>query len=78
VRREVEQEEQEEEQEEERRQLLGRLEALELLPAALRRSELQLQEVQDRELSMEARSTELSTSLQDLCMKVSVTSRTSA
>lgn len=53
-----------------RRDLLGRLAELEPLPEALRRSELQLQEAQDRERSQERRSMELSTTLIDLRMKV--------
>ncbi|TMS08010.1 outer dense fiber protein 2 isoform X1 [Larimichthys crocea] len=53
-----------------RRELLGRLAELEPLPEALRRSELQLQEAQDRERSQERRSMELSTTLTDLRMKV--------
>ncbi|KAK9533048.1 hypothetical protein VZT92_010401 [Zoarces viviparus] len=65
VRRELEQE-----VEEVRSELLGRLAALEPLPEALRRSELQLQEAQDREHSQERRSTELSTTLTDLRVKV--------
>ncbi|XP_068561838.1 outer dense fiber protein 2 isoform X2 [Cebidichthys violaceus] len=65
VRRELEQE-----MEEVRSELLGRLAALEPLPEALRRCELQLQEAQDREHSQERRSMELSTTLTDLRMKV--------
>ncbi|XP_075935705.1 outer dense fiber protein 2 isoform X6 [Anarhichas minor] len=65
VRRELEQE-----VEEVRSELLGRLAALEPLPEALQRSELQLQEAQDREHSQERRSMELSTTLTDLRMKV--------
>lgn len=53
-----------------RRELLGRLAELEPLPEALRRSELQLQEAQDKERSQERRSMELSTTLTDLRMKV--------
>uniref|UniRef100_A0A671Y1E4 Outer dense fiber protein 2 n=1 Tax=Sparus aurata TaxID=8175 RepID=A0A671Y1E4_SPAAU len=60
----------EQEIEEVRRELLGRLTELEPLPEALRRSELQLQEAQDRERSQERRSMELSTTLTDLRMKV--------
>ncbi|XP_044028974.1 outer dense fiber protein 2 isoform X3 [Siniperca chuatsi] len=56
--------------EEVRRELLGRLAELEPLPEALRRSELQLQEAQDRERSQERHSMELSTTLTDLRMKV--------
>ncbi|KAG8010983.1 Outer dense fiber protein 2, partial [Nibea albiflora] len=56
--------------EEVRRELLGRLAELEPLPEALRRSELQLQEAQDRERSQDRRSMELSTTLTDLRMKV--------
>ncbi|XP_078127046.1 outer dense fiber protein 2 isoform X4 [Sander vitreus] len=65
VRRELEQE-----VEEVRRELLGRLAELESLPEALRRSELQLQEAQDRERSQDRRSMELSTTLTDIRMKV--------
>ncbi|KAM6901323.1 outer dense fiber protein 2 isoform 2-T2 [Lycodopsis pacificus] len=65
VRRELEQE-----VEEVRSKLLGRLAALEPLPEALRRSELQLQEAQDREHSQERRSTELSSTLTHLRVKV--------
>ncbi|XP_031143196.1 outer dense fiber protein 2 isoform X2 [Sander lucioperca] len=65
VRRELEQE-----VEEVRRELLGRLAELESLPEALRRSELQLQEAQDRERSQDRRSIELSTTLTDIRMKV--------
>ncbi|XP_070408912.1 outer dense fiber protein 2 isoform X1 [Nothobranchius furzeri] len=53
-----------------RRELLGRLSELELLPEALRHSELQLQEVQDRERSQERRNTELITTLTDLRLKM--------
>ncbi|XP_047425692.1 outer dense fiber protein 2 [Mugil cephalus] len=53
-----------------RKELLGQLAQLEPLPEALRRSQLQLQEAQDRERSQERRSTELSTTLTDLRMKV--------
>lgn len=60
----------EQEIEEVRRELLGRLAELEPLPEALRRSELQLQEAQDRERSRERRNMELSTTLTDLRMKV--------
>ncbi|XP_039634983.1 outer dense fiber protein 2 isoform X1 [Perca fluviatilis] len=60
----------EQEVEEVRRELLGRLVELESLPEALRRSELQLQEAQDRESSQDRRSMELSTTLTDLRMKV--------
>ncbi|XP_028456836.1 outer dense fiber protein 2 isoform X2 [Perca flavescens] len=60
----------EQEVEEVRRELLGRLAELESLPEALRRSELQLQEAQDRESSQDRRSMELSTTLTDLRMKV--------
>ncbi|XP_029371265.1 outer dense fiber protein 2 [Echeneis naucrates] len=56
--------------EEVRREMLGRLAELEPLPEALRQSELQLQEAQDRERSQERRSMELSTTLADLRMKV--------
>lgn len=60
----------EKEIEEVRRGLLGRLEELEPLPEALRRSELQLQEARDRERSQERRGAELSATLTDLRMKV--------
>uniref|UniRef100_A0A674E3K4 Outer dense fiber protein 2 n=1 Tax=Salmo trutta TaxID=8032 RepID=A0A674E3K4_SALTR len=53
-----------------RRELLGRLTELEPLPEALRRSEVLLEEAQDREHAQERRSTELSTVLADLRMKV--------
>uniref|UniRef100_A0A3Q0R1H9 Outer dense fiber protein 2 n=1 Tax=Amphilophus citrinellus TaxID=61819 RepID=A0A3Q0R1H9_AMPCI len=53
-----------------RRELLGRLAELEPLPEALERSQLQLQEAQDRERGQEKRSLELSTNLTDLRMKV--------
>ncbi|KAM8828132.1 outer dense fiber protein 2 isoform 2-T4 [Spinachia spinachia] len=53
-----------------RGELLGQLAALEPLPEALRRSELQLQEAQDRERSQERRSSELSATLTELRMKV--------
>uniref|UniRef100_A0A665VUC8 Outer dense fiber protein 2 n=1 Tax=Echeneis naucrates TaxID=173247 RepID=A0A665VUC8_ECHNA len=58
--------------EEVRREMLGRLAELEPLPEALRQSELQLQEAQDRERSQERRSMELSTTLADLRMKVGI------
>ncbi|XP_070991347.1 outer dense fiber protein 2-like isoform X4 [Oncorhynchus clarkii lewisi] len=53
-----------------RRELLGRLTELEPLPEALRRSEVLLEEAQDREHSQERRSTELSIVLADLRIKV--------
>ncbi|XP_010903224.2 outer dense fiber protein 2 isoform X3 [Esox lucius] len=53
-----------------RRDLLGRLAELEPLPEALRRSELLLEETQERERTQERRSNELSTALADLRMKV--------
>nr|XP_040054144.1 outer dense fiber protein 2 isoform X1 [Gasterosteus aculeatus aculeatus] len=53
-----------------RSELLGRLAALEPLPEALRRSELQLQEAQDRERSLERRGAELSAALTELRVKV--------
>ncbi|XP_068608775.1 outer dense fiber protein 2 [Brachionichthys hirsutus] len=53
-----------------RRELLAQLAELEPLPEAVRRSELQLQEARERERSQERRSTELSTTLTDLRMKV--------
>lgn len=55
-----------------RKQLLGRLAELEPLPEALRRTELQLQEAHEKERSQERRSTELSTALADLRIKVCV------
>lgn len=61
----------EQEIDEVRKELLGRLTGLEPLPEALARSQLQLQEAQDRERSLEKRSLELSTNLTDLRMKVS-------
>ncbi|XP_023140125.2 outer dense fiber protein 2 isoform X2 [Amphiprion ocellaris] len=60
----------EQEIEEVRRELLGRLAELEPLPEALQRSQLLLQEAQDRERSQERRSMELNTTLTDLRMKV--------
>ncbi|KAM3874197.1 outer dense fiber protein 2 [Diretmus argenteus] len=63
-------EELEQEIDEVRRGLLGRLSELEPLPEALRRSELQLQEAQQREHSQERRSMELGSALADLRMKV--------
>ncbi|XP_022073662.1 outer dense fiber protein 2 isoform X2 [Acanthochromis polyacanthus] len=63
-------EELEQEIEEVRRELLGRLAELEPLPEALQRSQLLLQEAQDRERSQERRSMELSTTLTDVRMKV--------
>uniref|UniRef100_A0A3B4ZR02 Outer dense fiber protein 2 n=1 Tax=Stegastes partitus TaxID=144197 RepID=A0A3B4ZR02_9TELE len=60
----------EQEIEEVRRELLGRLAELEPLPEALQRTQLLLQEAQDRERSQERRSMELSTTLTDLRMKV--------
>ncbi|XP_055731239.1 outer dense fiber protein 2-like isoform X2 [Salvelinus fontinalis] len=53
-----------------RRELLGRLTELEPLPEALRRSEVLLEEAQDREHAQERHSTELTTALADLHMKV--------
>ncbi|XP_074473973.1 outer dense fiber protein 2 isoform X1 [Sebastes fasciatus] len=53
-----------------RRELLGRLAELEPLPEALRRSQFQLQEAQDKERIQERRVMELSTTLTDLRMKV--------
>ncbi|CAB1332447.1 unnamed protein product, partial [Coregonus sp. 'balchen'] len=53
-----------------RRELLGRLTELEPLPEALRRSEVLLEEAQDREHAQERCNTELSTTLADLRMKV--------
>uniref|UniRef100_A0A8C7JGQ1 Outer dense fiber protein 2 n=1 Tax=Oncorhynchus kisutch TaxID=8019 RepID=A0A8C7JGQ1_ONCKI len=53
-----------------RRELLGRLTELEPLPEALRRSEVLLEEAQDREHAQERRSTELSIVLADLRIKV--------
>ncbi|XP_041753528.1 outer dense fiber protein 2 isoform X3 [Coregonus clupeaformis] len=53
-----------------RMELFGRLTELETLPEALRRSEVLLEEAQDREHAQERHSTELSTALADLHMKV--------
>ncbi|XP_018557453.1 LOW QUALITY PROTEIN: outer dense fiber protein 2 [Lates calcarifer] len=61
--------------EEVRKELLGRLAELEPLPEALRHSELQLQEAQDRERCQERRSVELSTTLTDLHIKVETQGR---
>ncbi|KAF3702450.1 Outer dense fiber protein 2 Cenexin Outer dense fiber of sperm tails protein 2 [Channa argus] len=66
----VEKVEMEQELEEVHRELLGGLAELESLPEALRRSEQQLQEAQNREHSLERRSMELSTTLTDLYLKV--------
>ncbi|XP_068190764.1 outer dense fiber protein 2 [Antennarius striatus] len=60
----------EREVEEVRRELLTQLAELEPLPEALRRSELQLQDLQHRERRQERRSAELSTTLNDLQMKM--------
>lgn len=60
----------EQEIEDVRRKLLGRLAELEPLPEALGRSELKLQEAQERERSLERRSIELGTDLTDLRLKV--------
>lgn len=54
-----------------RKELLGRLAELEPLPEALRCSELQRQEAEERERSQERHSSELSATLTDLRMKVS-------
>lgn len=62
----------EKEIEEVRRELLGRLTELEPLPEALRQSKVRLQEAQERERSQERRSMELSTTLTDLRMKVTI------
>nr|XP_029503820.1 outer dense fiber protein 2-like isoform X1 [Oncorhynchus nerka] len=53
-----------------RRELLGRLTELEPLPEALRRTEVLLEEAQDREHAQERHSTELTTALSDLRMNV--------
>ncbi|XP_034047580.1 outer dense fiber protein 2 isoform X2 [Thalassophryne amazonica] len=53
-----------------RGELLGRLVELEPLPEAVQRSELQLQETQDRERSQERHNMELSTTLTDLNIKL--------
>uniref|UniRef100_A0A8C7IV79 Outer dense fiber protein 2 n=1 Tax=Oncorhynchus kisutch TaxID=8019 RepID=A0A8C7IV79_ONCKI len=53
-----------------RRELLGRLTELEPLPEALRCTEVLLEEAQDREHAQERHSTELTTALSDLRMKV--------
>ncbi|XP_029921867.1 outer dense fiber protein 2 isoform X2 [Myripristis murdjan] len=60
----------EQEIEEVRRELLGRLAELEPLPEALRRSELELKEAQERVHSQDRRSMELSTTLTDFRMKI--------
>ncbi|XP_041825438.1 outer dense fiber protein 2 [Melanotaenia boesemani] len=60
----------EQEIEEVRRELLGRLAELEPLPEALRCTQIQLQEAQDREKSQERHNTELSTTLTDLHLKM--------
>lgn len=53
-----------------RKQMLGRLADLEPLPEALRRSELQLQDAQEKEHAQERRSAELTTALADLRIEV--------
>lgn len=53
-----------------RKELLGRLAELQPLPEALRCSELQRQEAEERERSQERHSSELSATLTDLHMKV--------
>ncbi|KAM9307128.1 outer dense fiber protein 2 [Pholidichthys leucotaenia] len=53
-----------------RKELLGKLAELEPLPEALRSSQLQLKEAQDRERSQERRRGALNTTLTDLRMKV--------
>lgn len=53
-----------------RRDLLGQLEGLEPLPEALKRSQVQLQEAQDRVHAQERQNLELSTTLTDLRLKV--------
>ncbi|XP_066501201.1 outer dense fiber protein 2 [Hoplias malabaricus] len=58
------------EMEQVRKQMTGRLTELEPLPEALRRSELQLQEAQEKEYTQERRNTELTTTLADLRIKV--------
>ncbi|XP_037835212.1 outer dense fiber protein 2 [Kryptolebias marmoratus] len=63
-------EELEQEIQEVRGELLGRLTELEPLPEALRRSELQLEEAQDRERNQERRNMELSSTMTDLRMKM--------
>lgn len=53
-----------------RKQMLTRLNELEPLPEALRRTEIQLQEAQERERSHDKRNIELSTALTELRFKV--------
>ncbi|XP_023816642.1 outer dense fiber protein 2 isoform X1 [Oryzias latipes] len=53
-----------------RRDLLGQLEGLEPLPEALKRSQVQLQEAQDRVHAQERQNLELSTTLTDLRLKM--------
>lgn len=55
-----------------RKQLMGRLSELEPLPDALRRTELQLQEAQEKERVQERRNAELTTGLAELRIKVCV------
>uniref|UniRef100_A0A3B5KJE4 Outer dense fiber protein 2 n=1 Tax=Xiphophorus couchianus TaxID=32473 RepID=A0A3B5KJE4_9TELE len=60
----------EREKEQIRRELQGRLSELEVLPEALRRCQLQLQEAQEEERSRERRNLELSGNLTELRLKV--------
>lgn len=53
-----------------RKQLMGRLSELEPLPDALRRSELQLQDAQEKERVQERRNAELTAGLAELRVKV--------
>lgn len=68
-------EEVEQEIEQVRKELLSRLAELEPLPEALQRSQLQLQEAQDRESSQGRQHMELTTTLTDLRMKVTAVLR---
>uniref|UniRef100_M4A1Q8 Outer dense fiber protein 2 n=1 Tax=Xiphophorus maculatus TaxID=8083 RepID=M4A1Q8_XIPMA len=66
----------EREKEQIRRELQGRLSELEVLPEALRRCQLQLQEAQEEERSRERRNLELSGNLTELRLKVSKREKT--
>ena len=61
---------QEQEVAEVREELMGRLAELEALPDALRRAELQLQEVRERDSGQERRGLELNTIMTELRLKV--------
>ncbi|XP_023193457.1 outer dense fiber protein 2 isoform X1 [Xiphophorus maculatus] len=65
----------EREKEQIRRELQGRLSELEVLPEALRRCQLQLQEAQEEERSRERRNLELSGNLTELRLKVDTQGR---